>query len=357
MAEAPETSVRGRDGARTVWLEAVRLSLGRPPVWLVVWLLEALLALAPALLLHDWLRSAIAHRYEPGSLFGNLDATFRFDHRQETETFDATMGTLGAVLAMLAILFGTFSAGGWLQVFLERTHGHSLQRFFLGGARYFWRFFRLTIVTILALSAITWLVQGPAWNLVVLKWICRLPSSDFERLETLTSEVSAFLLRAAQQLVYALSIALLLVWGDYSRTRLALHDTASAVWAGLCTAWTILRHPVRTLRPMAGLFVVEVALVVSAGALSRAVEESLGRSLGSSPGTRSGLLGVVLLLALGQIALLWRVVLRGSRYHAAVQVSREVVRPISRPDPWRASLGPEGGPRYPIGGDEYGMSL
>src|SRR5262249_19304008 len=137
-------------------LGGLRSALGRPPVWLVVWCVEALLALAPAMLLHGWMKGAISHRYEPGSLFGNLDTYFRFDHLRESETLDGAMGMLGGVLAILAVLFGAFAAGGWLQVFLERTHGHSLQRFFLGGARYFWRFFRLALGTVLALSLWTW---------------------------------------------------------------------------------------------------------------------------------------------------------------------------------------------------------
>jgi hypothetical protein len=349
VAEAPVMAVPGRARPRTVWVEALRIALGRPPVWLVAWVMEALLALAPAFLLQAWMRDAIAHRYEPGSLFGNLDSMFRFDHRRGTGELDAATGMLGAVLALLAVLVGAFSAGGWLQVFLERTHGHSLQRFFLGGARYFWRFFRLMIVTILALSLLTWLVHGPVWNTLVLKWLSGVPPGDFERLETLPSERTAFHLHGLQQGVYALFFSLLLVWGDFSRTRLALHDTSSVVWAGLCTAFTMLRHPVKTLRPMAGLLFVEVSLIVGAGFLARAVEWEVGRG--------SGLSGVAALFAVGQIVLMWRVVLRGSRYHAAVQVSREVVRPIARPDPWKTSLGPEGGPHYPIGGDEYGMSL
>ncbi len=298
MVEAIEAPDSVEASARPVWIEALRVALGRPPIWLVVWAVEALLALAPALLLHGWLKGAIAHRYEPGSLFGNLDAYFRFDHQGEMETLDGATGMLGSVLAMLAILFGAFSAGGWLQVFLERTHGHSLQRFFLGGARYFWRFFRLTIATILALSLVTWLVHGKAWNTVVLKWICHVPPADFERLETFTSEWSAFLVRGAQQAVYAVGVAVVFVWGDYSRTRLALHDTSSATWSGLCTLFTMLRHPVKTLRPIAGLFVLEVGLVVGIGALARAVEADLARG--------SGLAGVGLLLLLGQLALLWR---------------------------------------------------
>jgi hypothetical protein len=338
-----------RSSGQPISFTALRAALGRPPLWLVVWALEALLALAPALMLHGWLTGAIGHRYEPGSLFGNLGPYFRFDHRHEIERLDDATGAIGAVLAVLAILFGTFSAGGWLQVFLERTEGHSLRRFFLGGARYFWRFARLTVLTVVVLAFLSWLVHGPAWKTIVLKGVCRVPANDVDRLETFTSEWTAFLVRGIQQAVYAVAVGLLLVWGDYTRTRLALHDTASAVWAGICTAFTMLRHPVKTLRPFIALFLLEAALLVGAGMLARAVEGAVASG--------SAFAGVGILLALGQIALLWRVVLRGARYHAAIQVSREVVRPISRPDPWRASIGPEGGPRYPIGGDEYGMSL
>jgi len=205
------------------------------------------------------------------------------------------------------------------------------------------------LVTILLLGLASWIAFGPVWNHVVLKWSFGVPPADFERLETLTSEWTVVKLRWAQQGLHALLFGLVLVWGDYSRTRLALHDTASAVWAGLCTGFTMLRHPVKTLRPMLALLIVEAAIVAGAGLFARRVEADVAES--------GELAGVGVLLLTAQIVLLWRVVLRGARYHAAARVSREVVRPIARPDPWRASLGPPGGPRYPIGGDEYGMSL
>ena len=349
MAEAREDPIPARAAPRPVWLEALRVALGRPPVWLVAWALEAALAIAPALVLQAWMTDAIGHRYEPGSLFRDLGEPFRTDHRTQTELLDATTGRLGSLLVLLSVLVGIFTAGGWLQVFLEPTRGHSLQRFFLGGARYFWRFFRLAIVTVLLLSLLTWIVRGPAWDRIGLEWILGVPADDVRRLETLSSERTAFLARGVQELVYAIGFALVLAWGDYSRARLALHDTSSAVWAGACTAFSIARHPVKTLRPMLGLLLVEGALVLAAGLFARSIEAEVGRS--------AGLGGVAALLGIGQLVLLWRIVLRGSRYHAAIQVSRDVVLPIARPDPWRASLGPPGGPRYPLGGDEFGMSL
>ena len=62
--------------------------------------------------------------------------------------------------------------------------------------------------------------------------------------------------------------------------------------------------------------------------------------------------------AVNVLALFLASAIRGAAYFAAVRVSRDVVRPLSRPDPWKGSIGPPGGPQYlPGKGDEYGVSL
>ena len=72
----------------------------------------------------------------------------------------------------------------------------------------------------------------------------------------------------------------------------------------------------------------------------------------------AGTARVWILFGMAQAVLMWRCVIRGARYHATAIVSQEVVRPLSRPDPWRESIGGPGGPRYPLEeGDEYGVAL
>ena len=118
----------------------------------------------------------------------------------------------------------------------------------------------------------------------------------------------------------------MLTWGDYTRTRLALHDTRSALWAGLCTFFLILRHPVKTLRPFVLLLVVE------------------WKTIG-------------LLFVLGQLAMIVQTIVRAARYKAAVLVSRRLVQPLAQRDPWEKRVGGPGGPQYPIDEtDEYGIS-
>ena len=110
-----------------------------------------------------------------------------------------------------------------------------------------------------------------------------------------------------------------------------------------------MRHPISTLRPHEILFALELFLVTGLGFFARSVEGDIVR--GGNPGTTAVLCATVL------AALVWRVILRGARYHAAVQVSRDIVRPISRPAPWKKTRGGPDGPRYPIGGDEYAVSM
>ena len=159
----------------------------------------------------------------------------------------------------------------------------------------------------------------------------------------------------AQDGLYALLVALVLVWGDYTRTRLALHDTRSAVWAGLCT-W--IDDPAA---PSGAHAAAALLLLAARGALVLALAAWLATRRSERPraAVRRDWLAASRCSSLGQLALCWRVIVRGARYHAAVAGQpRRSCAPIARPDPWKQSLGGPGGPRYPIDdGEEFGVSL
>ena len=325
---------------------ALRTTLGRTPIWLSCWLVPLVLALILAVPWRGFYAGVLANRYEPGSVLAFMDQDFRFDHRAELDSLKQSTAGIAAALALVVMLFGVFAGGGWLQVFLERTQGHSLRRFLWGGARYFWRFARVWIVTLLTLALFSWVMYGWPWKMA-LKLFFGVEDGE---LEDLTSERSAVQVTWAQDGIYGVLVALLLVWGDYTRTRLALQDTRSAVWAGLCTWGLVLLHPLRTLRPMVCLFVLEVFVVIGFGALARNLDRGLGPESGA--GT------LLMLFALGQLALLWQGISRGARYHAAAQVSKQLVPPLAQPDPWASRVGGPGGPQYPIDlTDDYGVSV
>ncbi len=350
MSASTERKLPEVDAPRTVIVPAILGALGRVPLWLLVWATTSALAALVAMPWFRWMRDASAHRYEAGDLLPFLDRNFRIDHGEALGQLGSQAALVGAGLAFLSTLLAIFFAGGWVQVVLERTSGQSVRRFLLGGARYFWRFFRLWIGTMLVLSLLGWLVYGkPFQRWVFGEWL-GVPRHDWGSLETLDSELTYHQLRWLQHGLFALFFSLVVTWADYTRVRLALQDGRSSLWAGVLTFFTMLRHPLRTLRPMLGLWLLELLVAGGLGYLVLGLQESFAES------SHWGL--VVGVFAAGQAAMLWRVITRGARYYAAATVSRGVVRPLSRPDPWKASIGGPGGPRYPLEeGDEYGVAL
>lgn len=341
-----------REESRSVTWAALRAAFGRTPLWLVTSLATLGLAFVLALPWHAWFDEAAAS-YAPGAQVHHLDSAFRTDHRDEMGALSAATQRIASGLVLLEVLLSLFFAGGWLQVFLERTHGRSVQRFFFGGARHFGRFLRVLLLFLVGASLLDWLLHGPVWENYVLADMLGIPdagagSKAFESVALETTVIQLGWLRGG---LHLLGLALLFVWADYTRTRLAMHDTRSALVAGFSTLFTLLRHPIRCLRPMLLLVLLEGALLTLLGFVSDGIEGGLDAT--SSAWTIVAIGGCsVLAIVLGKI-------LRGARYAAAVQVSRGVVQPLSGPSPWSQTIGGPGGPQYPIVGeqDDYGVSL
>jgi hypothetical protein len=338
-----------------VFTRSLTSALGRVPVWLMVWVCGLLLTLAAALPWYAWFNGLLSNRYEPGMVSGSLDTIFRQDHQDAMSVVKTSTAQTAAVLAFLAMLLGVFSAGGWLQVVLERTRGHSIRRFLFGGAQYFWRFLRVMVLTLFVLLFFGWLIYDEPFKEIVLGRVLNIPSSDWGRLESLDSEMTMATIRFSQDAAFALCFALVVCWADYTRTRLALQGTHSALWSGLTTFFTMLRHPIKSLRPLLGLFLIELGVILLA---TQAIDWLQAEFVGASS-TAAITTGEVWVIGMvSQFVLMFRVVIRGARYHVTTSVSQSVVRPLSRPDPWRESIGGPGGPRYPLEeGDEYGVAL
>ena len=357
-----------------LFLRSIRRVLGRAPLWLLPTLLLPALALPVGMAWHAFLGEAVGNRYQAegveapeaeeaalrradpaypetlpeGSfhwddLVYTLTASFRHDNRAGLRALEQETAQMGAALGLLAMLAGVFLAGGWLQVILERTHGRALRRFCMGGGRYFLRFLRVLLLLLVLLGAWRWLVYGPLWQEHVVEGLFGVPAGD-TRLETLDSERTQLALVWLQAGTHFVGFALLLAWATFVRTRLALHDGRSALKAGVLSAFTILRHPLRTLTPLGLLWLTEVLL---ASVLLGSFVQWLEGGLVERPS--AGLVGAMALVSL--LALAVREVLRGARYHSAVKVSQAIVRqPKLRPDPWR-SIGGPGGPQYPMRDD------
>jgi hypothetical protein len=354
--DAPlETRNSELEGTGPVFSQALRSSLGRVPVWLLVWAGGFILALAVAIPWYSFFDNLVTGRYKPGMVSGSLDVVFRQDHRAGLDALNSATAQSASILAFVAMLLGVFSAGGWLQVVLERTRGQSIRRFLFGGAQYFWRFLRVLILTLLIMLFIGWIVYDDPFREGVLGRLLGVAKSDWGKLETLDSEETVVAIRAAQDGVYLLCFSLVMCWADYTRTRLALQGTHSAVWAGLTTFFTMLRHPIKSLRPLVALVIIELIVLILGGfAIDWLQADFVGPN--SEAAITTGQVWVLGLVS--QLVMMLRCVIRGARYHVTTIVSQSVVRPLSRPDPWRESIGGPGGPRYPLEeGDEYGVAL
>lgn len=294
--------------------------------WLFAAAMELLLALPMALAYHQWLSSTIAQRFEPGDLFANLSTNFRFDQRSSLEQLGEHNASMGAVMALLAMLLGMFIAGGWASLSFGRPRGWRAAA--AGGARFFTRYLRVWLGTLLLLALWSWVMFDTPWKSWVLGGLCGLPSADYERMESFTSEWSAVGVRLAQMTIYALGIVLLMVVADYARLRVAWRDARCVTFEFLGAGWLVLRHPWRALAPLAGVGALELGVIALAGYAARNIEAAIGINQGNWVSVASLATISALLVAL-------RCYCRGARYALAARVVVRQVEPMAKPFPWR----------------------
>ena len=330
---ADPLSIHSAPSGRFVGLLTLVAALTRAPAALAVWSFELVLALAPALMNEAWLRDVLASKRAMREQFANFDAIARFDFRTQLAQLDSSTAQLGAVLALLAMIAGCFAAGGWCQCFLEPPWEPTLRTFARGGARFFARNLRVLVLTLLVLGGLGWVCYGLPWTKLVLGLGFHVPASDFERLESLHTEDLALGLRIAQQALFGLGFGLILTWGDYLRASLARSDRRGVLGEAIDVFAKLLRHPVRTLRPMLALFLFEAFVVTAGGAIVQRWQASLE----DVPRLRT----VALMGALAAWILFVRCLVRGARYHAALRALRELDRPRPRTEAAQAPVASE----------------
>ncbi|MCE9593761.1 MAG: hypothetical protein K8S98_06175 [Planctomycetes bacterium] len=310
---------------KAIFASALARAFRHPAAWLTAAAFTALLALAAALPHLGGMTGLIDHRYEPGSLVATLNETFRADNRLALDALSASSRAMLSALAFVAMLAGAFFAGGWLTLFHERREGETLRRFFHGGARFFGRFVRVWLTTLALLTLCGWVVYGDPWTSLVRDGLLGIKDP-----EELVSERSAVTLTWIQDGLHFLLFGLVLCWADYTRTRLAMHGGSSVFWAGLESLALIVARPIRTLRPLIALALVEAGILWLLASAQSPLEHSIGADSSLAP--------VLGLAAFGLLALALRALVRGARYAATTAASHELVPPIPIADPWRADV-------------------
>ncbi|MEM6675214.1 MAG: hypothetical protein AAF726_20365 [Planctomycetota bacterium] len=345
-----------------LFLRALRASFLRPKLWVATWLALLLLALVPALQAAAFFDGAVGDRYPAAEVALELHSTmsaptlglnapFRQDHADGLAQLDGGIASGTAVLALFAFLLGVFAAGGWLQVTFEQPDRRSFQSFGFGGTRYFSRFLRVGLMVLVLLALVHWVFYGDPWKRLVLGWMMGVPEYDWDSLETLGSERTAVRLGWLRDGFAAITFAKVLAWAIYTRTRIALRDGSSAIGAGVATWWTMVCHPLQTLRPLILLLLVEGIVVVGVLGWTRGLFED---RLQAGPSAWH----VLALFAIVQLSVIWRQITRGAYYHAAGRVSQALIVPTdAHPDPWAETIGGPGGPQYPVEDDGYHVTV
>jgi hypothetical protein len=342
-SDAAETP---RVPAVPLFLRAAGRALAAPIAWLAFAIGPLLLALGPAFAWGNWFSRATAHRATDAQLIAQLDETFRFDHRAALGELSASVGAFGAVLAFLAALLGCFCAGGTLELFTSAAGESPLRRFCSGGASLFLRFARIALLQIAVLALAGWVLYGLPWQKLVLELCCGLPGGDPQEF---ASEASAVHAVWVQDGLYALVFACTSLWAAHTRARVALRETRSACIAGLRTCWLLLRHPLRIGLPAASIALLQVLAVAAIGAFANARNHHFELD---GAGWQIGVLLVCTIAAILVTALA-----RVAQYALAVELVRELVPPLAPQSAWPNAAGGPGGPQYPIGGDEFGVSV
>lgn len=345
-----------------LFLRSLRAAIYRHKLWGSSWLFMLLLSIIPAMEVMGTMQRMVGNRYASSDAARDLDVSlssptlgmseiFRQDHSATLSQMQTSLSYGGAALALIALLFGCFAAGGWLQITFEQPDRQTLRRFAFGGGRYFGRFVRVALMTLVLLALVRWVFYGDPWKRLVYGLILGVPDHDWGRLETLPSEGQYSKLIWLRDGLAAITFVKVLAWAIYVRTRLALRDSRSVILAGIATYFTILRHPIQTMRPLILLLIVEVFIVVVALGWWHGTVEN--RFYADANGWH-----VLAFFGIAQLAAIWRQVTRGAYYHAAGRVSQALILPTdSKPDPWAKTIGGPGGPQYPIDDDLDGYHV
>ena len=143
-----------------LFLRSLRAAIYRHKLWGSSWLFMLLLSVIPAMEVMGTMQRMVGNRYASSDAARDLDTSlssptlgmseiFRQDHSAALSQMQTSLSYGGAALALIALLFGCFAAGGWLQITFEQPDRQTLRRFAFGGGRYFGRFVRVALMTLL----------------------------------------------------------------------------------------------------------------------------------------------------------------------------------------------------------------
>jgi len=197
---------------------------GSKRIWALVWFLHTLIAAALAAFPAAFVAQSLAHSNWSQILLREYDTSWMLEtiHAQQGMPFSA-IAAGAVVVAILLLPTSTFLAGGAIALFLNHELPYAPRRFFEDCGRYFWRFFRLFLISlvfyglVLAFSGAIMKLAGKIWGNGMEAW----PLVWAGRVRI----VLALLLLLLAHMVF-----------DYAKIILVWEDRRSA-WRTVMEAW------------------------------------------------------------------------------------------------------------------------
>jgi hypothetical protein len=193
----------------------------------VINLVAAAVAVAPAVAL---MHSRLAHSLESDRLFTNLDPAWVIETLAQYQWWPvAGAGITAASVAMLFFLLNTFLAGGALAMFHNED-----EPFFSSCARYFWRLFRLMLLSLVCYAVVMAINGGTVAALNRLKE-SSMQAAPFVVAGWIRMAIVFFLFSTVNMIV------------DYARSIVVVDARRSAFGALVNAFRFVAAHPGRTL--------------------------------------------------------------------------------------------------------------
>jgi hypothetical protein len=216
-----------------------------------------------------------------------IDLVFRWKVR-----FDL-LGPL-TILAFLYLLVSTFLAGGFIGSF-AKSYRVTFQEFLMEGAKYFGKFFRISLLFLLvSLALFEW---GFDW------WTASIPEITYND----PSEWTPFVHYMIRNLVILMVLGFLIIGFDYAKIRTVVDDRFSALFA----SWAGFRFVLKQFGATAGLFL----LLVFIGLVFMVLYALLQGTV-----SVSGYWSTLLLFVLQQLYIASRLGLRALAYASQTQL-------------------------------------
>lgn len=166
-----------------------------------------------------------------------------------------------SILAFAYLLSSTFLAGGFVGIY-AKTYRVTFPEFLMEGAKYFGRFFRLSLLSLI--------VYYLLFNFLVDWWTGSIPRWTAEE----PSEMTPFIYYMIKNVVVILIVGFITICFDYAKIRMVVDDRISALFAVAAAVKFAARHVWKVSGVYLGLNLVGVLFVAVYGFLERQIPQT-----------------------------------------------------------------------------------